>query len=657
MRVDLNAGVHDLGALPRFQQASGQARQLSRVLLGLAGWAVLALLAAVWVHLFSPDSLWSPLLNLLGAASLLLAGVTQWAWRIARWRGAALAALNPTAATAEPTAPAVAQSAYDRWLDSLIASTRRRLAEAGIGALWLVVATLLAVYLVAAGWRFDPVSVALGQASYVVVAIGLVLAFALLVLERHLTANAPLQWPEAHGLALQLRVTLACLVIGIFCLFMVAAENHWALRLAVIAGVLPGLVAVELLLRAVGSMFSPQRPSLEPQLIADSLLAGLLEWPPRPLNRLQDEMQQRFGIDLRQVWAFGFMRRATLPVLGLMALIGWTLSGVAQVPMSGRGIYERFGKPVEVYGPGLHLGLPWPLGQVRPVENGVVHELATSGDDSAAGERASSDGPAPIDANRLWDAAHPSEKSQVIASAANDRQSFQVVNMDVRFVYRIGLSDQAALAATYHSADITKLLRSTASRVLVHQFAGRTLDDLLGEGRNGLAAAIGAAVQADLARRDSGIELLATVVEAIHPPAGAANAYHAVQAAQISAQALVARERGKASEALAEARMQATDVTDQARAGQAESLGVAQVAQRRFGAEREAWQSAGQAFIDERYFAQLSLALAHGHALIIDHRIATRQPPTLDLRSFPAPLDPAPAQGAAARPAPAQSQE
>jgi regulator of protease activity HflC (stomatin/prohibitin superfamily) len=652
MRVDLNVGGHDLSALPRFQQANGQARRLWLLLLGLAGWALLATVAGVFVHLFSPDSLWNPLLNLLGAASLLLAGVAQWAWRIARWRGAALAALSTTDVVAEPVHPAVVQSAYDRWLDHLIAGTRRRLVEVGIGALWLMAAALLALYLIVSGWRFDQAPVALGQASYVAAALALVLAFALLVLERHLSANDPLQWPEAHGLALQLRLTLVCLVLGIFCLFMVGAENHWVVRLAVVAGVLPALVAVELSLRALVSMFNPQRPTLEPQLIADSLLAGVLEWPPRPLGRLQDEMQQRFGIDLRQVWAFGFMRRATLPVLGLMLLIGWTLSGVTQVPMSGRAVYERFGKPAQVYGPGLHLGLPWPFGQVRPVENGIVHELATSGDDNPAGELAGSDGPAPINANRLWDAAHPSEKSQVIASAANDRQSFQVVNMDVRFVYRIGLSDQAALAATYHSAGITALLRSTASRVLVHQFAGRTLDDLLGEGRNGLAAEIGTAVQADLTRLDSGIELLATVVEAIHPPAGAANAYHAVQAAQISAQALVARERGKASEALAGARMQATDLANQAQAGHAESLGAAQAAERRFGAEREAWRSAGQTFIDERYFAQLGLALANGHALIIDHRIATDQPPTLDLRSFAAPLDPAPTQGAGARPAP-----
>jgi regulator of protease activity HflC (stomatin/prohibitin superfamily) len=110
------------------------------------------------------------------------------------------------------------------------------------------------------------------------------------------------------------------------------------------------------------------------------------------------------------------------------------------------------------------------------------------------------------------------DKSQVIASSRGDKQSFQIVNMDVRFVYRIGLTDQAALAATYNSADVPTLIRSTASRILVHDFASRTLDELLGEQRTGLADEIGRAVQADLHTLDSGVEILATVVEAIHPP-------------------------------------------------------------------------------------------------------------------------------------------
>ncbi|MHA5861463.1 SPFH domain-containing protein, partial [Pseudomonas aeruginosa] len=78
------------------------------------------------------------------------------------------------------------------------------------------------------------------------------------------------------------------------------------------------------------------------------------------------------------------------------------------------------------------------------------------------------------------------------------------------------------------SADVPTLVRSTASRVLVHAFASRTLDEVLGEQRAGLAEQIGQAVQADLDRLGSGVEVLGAAVEAIHPPAGAANAYHAV---------------------------------------------------------------------------------------------------------------------------------
>ena len=71
----------------------------------------------------------------------------------------------------------------------------------------------------------------------------------------------------------------------------------------------------------------------------------------------------------------------------------------------------------------------------------------------------------------------------LIASATNHRETFQIVNMDVRFFYRIRLTPQAALDATYKIADLPALIRSTASRVLVGVFASRTLDGVLGEER------------------------------------------------------------------------------------------------------------------------------------------------------------------------------
>jgi regulator of protease activity HflC (stomatin/prohibitin superfamily) len=245
-------------------------------------------------------------------------------------------------------------------------------------------------------------------------------------------------------------------------------------------------------------------------------------------------------------------------------------------------------------------------------------------------------------ANRLWDASHVNDKSQVIASSRAAKQSFQIVNMDVRFVYRIGLSDQAALAATYNSADVPTLIRSTASRILVHDFASRTLDGLLGEDRVGLAEEIARAVQADLQKLDSGVEILATVVEAIHPPAGAANAYHGVQAAQIGAQALIARERGAAAESTNQAQLQASIARDQAMATAYELNATAKAADLKFTAEQKAYTSAGQAFLLEHYLGQLSQGLANARLLVLDHRLGgNNNAPTIDLRTFTLPADPA----------------
>jgi regulator of protease activity HflC (stomatin/prohibitin superfamily) len=392
-------------------------------------------------------------------------------------------------------------------------------------------------------------------------------------------------------------------------------------------------------------VFSPRREQLEPTLLARSFVADMLRWPPQPLLALQHELHNRFGIDLRQIWAFSYMRRAFLPVLALVATVGWLLTGVHEIPLQGRGIYERFGKPVHVFGPGLHAGLPWPLGRVLSVENGVVHELATSvGDAPAPTQAEPAEGPAPMTANRLWDASHVNDKSQVIASSRGDQQSFQIVNMDVRFVYRIGLRDQDALAATYNNADVPTLIRSTASRILVHDFASRTLDGLLGADRVGLGEEIGRAVQGDLQQLDSGVEILATVVEAIHPPAGAANAYHGVQAAQIGAQALISRERGAAAEASNQAQLQASLARDQASASAREINAAAQAADLKFSAEQKAYASAGQAFVLEQYLSQLSLGLSKAKLLVLDHRLGgSSNAPTIDLRTFTLPADPTPA--------------
>ncbi|MGZ9665541.1 protease modulator HflK [Pseudomonas sp. GNP014] len=643
MQVDLEVEGTPVTGLPRFQQAAMQGRRLRRWAIGLGGLAGAGWVLAFFVGLFAPQSLWLPLLVNQSAALLVLVAGLQSAWWVARWRERVMTPLASNPPTMEE--PSAAQGWYEQLLERLSQRSLHWLGQIGAATLWLGGWAMLVLLGIEQAWNLALPAAAVGLSATVGAVMALLLAFALLVLERHLAQESPAQWPEAGALAQLTRVVIITLVLGALCLLFASESAVWPVRVAVLTGILPGLVAIELLLRAVLSLFSPRREQLEPSLLARTFSADLLRWPPQPLLALQHELHNRFGIDLRQIWAFSYMRRAFLPVLALVVGLGWLLTGIHEIPLQGRGIYERFGKPVQVFAPGLHVGLPWPLGRVLNVENGVVHELATSvGENPAPVQPDPAEGPAPMTANRLWDASHVNDKSQVIASSRGEQQSFQIVNMDVRFVYRIGLSDQAALAATYNSADVPTLIRSTASRILVHDFASRTLDGLLGTDRVGLGDQIGRAVQNDLQKLDSGVEILATVVEAIHPPAGAANAYHSVQAAQIGAQALIARERGAAAEASNQAQLQASLARDQASANAREINASAQAADLKFTAEQKAYASAGQAFVLEQYLSQLSQGLSKAKLLVLDHRLGgSSNAPTIDLRTFTLPADPSPA--------------
>lgn len=634
--------------LPRFQRAARQGALIARVFWACAA-AVVLLLWLLWRN-WLPD--WRSVLLTQSAALLVLMASLQSVWWLTRWRSRALvkdqfSPLPPTAKMAR--------------LRGLIHRSCRRLDD-GLtrhtdlaAALGTGILALLALVLLWGDWSWTDSDSAIALPPLVVAGTLLALAFVLLVLERFYAGGQAQELPEAIHIAYVLRmvITVALLLAG--GILLLTESRQWTLRLLQWTAILPVVVAVELLLRALLSAFAPPSPA-EPELLGQSLLASLWRWPFRPLQHLQDELNKSFGIDLRQSWAFAYIRRALLPVSGVLLGIAWLLTGLTEVPIAARGIYERFGNPVAVWQPGFHFGLPWPLGRVQMVESGVVHELAaaTASDDDrkfpTEPEVDTAEGPPPRSANRLWDVSHVAEKSQVIASTASgDRQSFHIVNMDVRFMYRIGLSDAAALAARYNSEDLPGLIRSTAGRILVNYFASRTLEGVLGERRTQLAADIGARLQADLDALNAGVEIMTTVVESIHPPAAAAYSYHSVQAAQIRSQAIISRERGNASQEINLAQLRANMTTDQATAGARETLAGAEAAQRRFAAERDAYVAGGRAFLLEQYLAQLVRGLGSARLVLVDHRLDTTAA-TIDLRSFAAnaslPLTTAPASAA-----------
>ncbi|MDP9705606.1 UNVERIFIED_ORG: regulator of protease activity HflC (stomatin/prohibitin superfamily) [Rahnella aquatilis] len=637
MSTDKVSGTDNASKQLRFQSAATHTRWLSGLINPIMVISSVMYLILLMLYLVSPASVWPWVTGNIMAAMWVCAASLQCARRISRWRTQQFA---PAVETAMPEASSgFSQRLISRpWMRPVL-----RYVDAHV--FFQALPAFAAIVLISVLWQLPIPANDAGEAGYFAGSVFILCAFAVLVLERHWTLKNPLEWPETAKLAPMMRMMIGVFLLSALALMFAREASVWPAHLLMLTGLLPGLVALELFLRALMAMFSPPREDKEPEFIAGSLLAAQICWPPRPLQFVQNELHQHFGIDLRQIWAFHFMRRALLPLAAILLLTGWLLTGISEVPLTQRGIYESFGKPVAVRQPGLHAGLPWPFGRTRMVDNGEVHELTTGSEEPVTTTPVTvadtAEGPAPESANRLWDSGHSSDKSQIIASATRDRQSFQIMNMDVRFVYRIAMNDGAAMASLYHTDNMPVLIRSIANQVLVHDFSSRTLDSLLGSDQTRLAADIGRKVQSQLDHLNSGVELLATVIESIHPPAGAADAYHSVQAAQILAQSAIAGEKGQAAQQLNAAQQFARLAQDTASAQSHENLDQAQVMALRFNAENQAYQAGGQSFLTDRYFSQLILAMQqHPEVLIVDHRIGGGTSPVLDLRNFTLPFTP-----------------
>jgi regulator of protease activity HflC (stomatin/prohibitin superfamily) len=309
-----------------------------------------------------------------------------------------------------------------------------------------------------------------------------------------------------------------------------------------------------------------------------------------------------------------------------------------------------------VLGPGIHLLLPWPLGRLRPVEYGTIHSVAIGVDQSQPENEEMVDAEAlpPVSLNRLWESSHPGQAEYLVPSPSTGQQGFQTVSTEISVLYRVGLSDEAALQSVYSVADPEALIKDAASRLVLRYFNSRTLETVLYARRENIAESLRDALTADLNTRQAGIDIVSVLIEEIHPPAGAAAAYHAVQAAEINASASISDEKGRAERTAGIAQQESHQLIAAATAHSAELRDAANGDAYRFNAERRAFGDGGQSFILERQLADLKSALAQTPLTLLDHRLTAAQIPVMDMRGIGAAAAPPTTPAApAASPAPA----
>jgi regulator of protease activity HflC (stomatin/prohibitin superfamily) len=190
------------------------------------------------------------------------------------------------------------------------------------------------------------------------------------------------------------------------------------------------------------------------------------------------------------------------------------------------------------------------------------------------------------------------------------RQVGLVGSPGLQVLYRVGLTNAQAMDSAYGSSDPGALVQALGSALAVHGGAG--------------------ALQAALDRTGSGLEVLGVIgLEAVPLPGDAK------MAAEIGAETLLAEARSAAEGERIAARREAAAVVAGARAKAAETVASARIVLVAFTADRQANAADSKSFLLERYFANLSRAIAHSPKTIIDHRLNWPVAPELDLRPPP----------------------
>ena len=181
------------------------------------------------------------------------------------------------------------------------------------------------------------------------------LAFPILVLERSWAAVPATTLAEAAGLAALLRaVLLVQLGLGLALMLQGSAFPIAAVLVPALAALVL-LLAAEFVLRGVAALFLPTPASSVARPAASSAVAACIRLRLPHLAAVNQAVTQQWGIDLSRSWALGFAGRALLPIGLLLALLAWGLTGLVALPLDQRAVYEQFGRPIAVLGPGLRL--------------------------------------------------------------------------------------------------------------------------------------------------------------------------------------------------------------------------------------------------------------------------------------------------------------
>jgi len=290
-------------------------------------------------------------------------------------------------------------------------------------------------------------------------------------------------------------------------------------------------------------------------------------------------------------------QRIKLPLILLILLLLWLISGIYIVSPDEVGVVKRFGKMVRVTMPGPHYHLPYPIETVLKPKVTKVRRIEI-------GFRTVSVGP-------------PAQYRSVPEESLMLTGDENIVSVEFIVQYRI----KDPVAYLFNVKDIPETVKDAAEAAM-REIVGKThIDEILTVGKYRIQQETKELLQKILDRYNAGLKIVAVQLQDVHPPKAVMHAFKDVASAKEDMNKFINEAEAYRNDILPRAKGKAAQIINEAIAYKETKIRKAKGEMERFLSRLKAYKQAPKVIKEQIYLETMEKILARTKEIVLPEKI------------------------------------
>lgn len=342
------------------------------------------------------------------------------------------------------------------------------------------------------------------------------------------------EWQALRGGASTMigHVFLGLLPLLITAVLLLLGNNAGFIYLAIALPIVMLLLGLEIVLGLVLGFYRPRKPGEFVRPAFDSRVLGWLTRPESMGKIFSETINYQFGFEVSKSWFMQLLSKALLPLSAVCIVVVIGMTTIVIVEPHQQAVVTQNGAFVRIAEPGISFKTPWPFGQAEKYDVHRVHSIRL-------GSRSHLDDEHKMDGPIFWTNPHVEDgaKEELLVTAppvgageGSEQGSVlgEMIGADIDIKYRItDLRQYAGVEdSEYGSTDPETLLTTISQREVTRYFATHDAETLMSAGRANAGDELRDAIQNELNRYKTGLEVVFVSVSGVHPPQDVAEDYH-----------------------------------------------------------------------------------------------------------------------------------